>query len=57
MEIGLAEHIQVLMNELQELESMRHGIYKAMLPDDVVKQRVKEYDQRIEAIKKEIGKL
>ncbi|MCI8997649.1 MAG: hypothetical protein HFJ95_01475 [Muribaculaceae bacterium] len=57
MEIGLAEHIQVLMNELQELESMRHGIYKAMLPDDVVKQRVKEYDQRIEAIKKEIDKL
>ena len=45
------------MNELQELESMRHGIYKAMLPDDVVKQRVKEYDQRIEAIKKEIDKL
>ena len=57
MEIELAEHIQVLMNELQELESMRHGIYKAMLPDDVVKQRVKEYDQRIEAIKKEIDKL
>lgn len=57
MKIELAEYIQGLMNELHELESMRRGIYKAMLPDDVVKQRVKEYDQRIEEIKKEIYKL
>ena len=57
MEIELAKHIQDLMNELQELESMRHGIYKSMLPTDVVSQRVKEYDQRIEEIKNKIGEI
>lgn len=57
MRIELAQSIQYLMNELDELESMRHGIFKAMLPDDIVKQRVKEYNQRINEIKKEIEKI
>lgn len=57
MRIELAQRIQCLMNELDELESMRHGIFKAMLPDDIVKQRVKEYNQRINEIKKEIEKI
>lgn len=57
MKIELAERIQDLMNKLHELESMRHGIYKAMLPTNAVEERVREYDQRIEEIKKEIDKL
>lgn len=57
MKIELAEKVQLLMNELHELKSMRHGIYKAMLPEDVVKQRVAEYDNRIAEIEKEIEGL
>lgn len=57
MELKTAEHIQYLMNELYELESMRHGIWKAMLPTNVVEERVREYDQRIEEIRKEIDRL
>lgn len=57
MRIELAQRIQYLMNELYELESMRHGIYKAMLPTNVVEERVREYDQRIEEIRKEIDRL
>jgi hypothetical protein len=57
MKIELAEKVQLLMEELHELKSLRHGIYKAMLPEDVVAQKVAEYDKRIEEIEKEIEKL
>ncbi|MDE6649795.1 MAG: hypothetical protein K2K45_07680 [Muribaculaceae bacterium] len=57
MKIELAEKAQSLMNELHELESLRHGIWKAMLPQDVVRQRVAEYDNRIDEIQKEIEAL
>ncbi len=54
MNLDLAKHIQNLMNELEDVEALRHGIYKAMLPEETVKQRVAEYDARIEEIKKEL---
>lgn len=57
MTLQLAEKVQSLMNELHELESLRHGIWKAMLPEDVVRQRVAEYDKRIDEIQKEIEEL
>lgn len=57
MKIELAERAQSLMNELDELKLLRHGIYKAMLPEDVVRQRVAEYDKRIAEIEKEIDEL
>ena len=57
MNIELAKKVQSLMNELHELKSMRHGIYKAMLPEGVVRQRVAEYDNRIAEIEKEIERL
>lgn len=57
MNIELAEKVQSLMNELRELKSLRHGIWKAMLPEDVVRQKVTEYDNRIAEIEKEIESL
>lgn len=57
MKIELAERAQLLMNELDELKQLRHGIYKAMLSEDVVRQRVAEYDKRINEIQKEIEEL
>lgn len=45
------------MNELDELKSLRHGIWKAMLPENVVRQKVAEYDKRIAEIEKEIEQL
>lgn len=57
MNIELAEKVQSLMNELDELKSLRHGIWKAMLPEDVVRQKVAEYDNRIAEIEKEIEQV
>ena len=57
MNIELAERVQSLMNELDELKSMRHGVWKAMLPEERVTQLVEEYDNRIVEIKKEIEEL
>lgn len=57
MNIELAEKVQSLMNELDELKSLRHGIWKAMLPENVVRQKVAEYDKRIAEIEKEIEQL
>ena len=57
MNIELAEKVQSLMNELDELKSMRHGVWEAMLPEERVTQLVEEYDNRIVEIKKEIEEL
>jgi len=57
MDIELAEKAWSLIEELHELESYRHGIYKAMLPKDVIEQKVTEYDKRIAEIQQEIEEL
>lgn len=57
MEIELASHIQSLMNEYDELKSLRHGVYKEMLPPHIVTQKVAEYDREIAKIEKEIDEL
>ena len=57
MKIELAKQAQTLLNERDELLSLRHGIYKAMLPQVVVKRRVAEYDKRIDEIHKKIEAL
>lgn len=57
MNIELAEKVQSLMSELHELKSLRHGIWEAMLPQDIVAQKVAEYDNRIAEIEKEIESL
>ncbi len=57
MTIELAEKVQSLMNELDELKSLRHGIYKQCYPVDYRRQRIAEYDKRISVIEKEIKEL
>ena len=57
MKIELAKQAQTLLNERDELLSLQHGVYKEMLPQDVVRQRVAEYDKRIDEIHKEIEAL
>lgn len=57
MDIKLVEKIYKLYDELTSLESERHGIWKAMLPEDVTHQRVAEYDARIAEIRAELDAL
>lgn len=57
MTLELAEKVQSLMNELDEVKSLRHGIFKSYYPKEVIKQKVAEYDKRIDEIQKEIEYL
>lgn len=57
MEIYLAEKIQSLMNRLDELKFLKHGLYKNMLSKEIINQKVLEYDKEIAEIEKEIENL
>lgn len=57
MTLELGEKVQSLMNELQELKSVRQWIHKQCYPVSFVEQKVAEYDKRIAEILKEIEEL
>lgn len=57
MKIELAEKVQALMNELEDLKYLKHGAYKTMEPECVIERRISTYDRRIAEIKKEIEAL